>query len=514
MEGTVIGQYRVLQKLGEGGMGAVYVGEHSLIGRKAAIKVLLPTLSAHQDVVQRFFNEARAATAISDPGIVQIFDFGYHTDGSAYIVMEYLEGETLDARLRRFGRLPAYDAVRILRQVASSLASAHSRGIIHRDLKPENIFLVKDNEVAGGERAKILDFGIAKLTGDQHSKVKTNTAAIMGTPWFMSPEQCRGAGTIDHRSDVYALGCVLFHLVTGSPPFDAEGAGEIIAAHLMSPPPPPSSRVPGIPEAIDRVVLRCLEKSPDARYGSMQELAQVLNQLAAQLTHPAVGQATVAISSHHPVPYVTPPPIGTYGTQPPAGYATAPPGAAYGTQPGGVPPASPTTLSHAASQIGLTATTPPRKRGLGIAIAAVAIAAAAGIGVVLATRGKTGGADTTTTPSKQPEPQPPTPTPAPPKPDVNPEPPKPDVNPEPPKPDVNPEPPKPEVEPQPPKPDVTTPDPEKTQPATKPDDKTEQEADRKKKRHHDRKKTTKPPSGGCNNGVPGDTDCDGIPDQR
>ncbi len=228
VEGSVIGSYRVLRKLGEGGMGAVYVAEHALIGRKAAIKVLLPSLSANQDIVQRFFNEARAATAIQDAGIVQIFDFGYHTDGSAYIVMEYLEGETLDARLRRLGRLHPHDAVRIMRQSAGSLAAAHSRGIIHRDLKPENIFLVRDAEVAGGERPKILDFGIAKLTGDAGNKVKTHTAAIMGTPWFMSPEQCRGAGHIDHRSDIYALGCVLFQLVTGQPPFDGEGAGDTI----------------------------------------------------------------------------------------------------------------------------------------------------------------------------------------------------------------------------------------------------------------------------------------------
>src|SRR5688500_8255269 len=173
MEESVIGQYRVSKKLGEGGMGAVYVAEHSIIGRTTALQVLLLQLSAHQDVVQRFFNEARAATAINDLGICEIVDFGYHTGGSAFIVMEYLEGETLDARLRRHGRLHPHDAVRIMRQVASSLGSAHARGIIHRDLKPENIFMVRDAEVAGGERAKVLDFGIAKLTGDSGSKVKT-----------------------------------------------------------------------------------------------------------------------------------------------------------------------------------------------------------------------------------------------------------------------------------------------------------------------------------------------------
>jgi len=164
--GAVIGNYQLVHKLGEGGMGAVYLGQHTLLGRRAAIKVLLPALSARPDIVNRFFNEARAVTSISDPGIVQVFDFGYHADGSAFIVMEYLEGEALDRRLARLGRLPVVEALRLCRQIASSLAAAHAQGITHRDLKPENIFLVPDGEVASGERSKILDFGIAKLSDD------------------------------------------------------------------------------------------------------------------------------------------------------------------------------------------------------------------------------------------------------------------------------------------------------------------------------------------------------------
>ncbi len=277
MEGAVIGTYRVLKKLGEGGMGAVYSAEHSLIGRRAAIKVLLPALSQNQEIVQRFFNEARAATAIQDPGIVQIFDFGYHSDGSAYIVMEYLEGEPLDARLKRLGRLAVPDALRILRMVASSLNAAHARGIIHRDLKPENIYLVSDREVSGGERPKILDFGIAKLTGDTGSStVKTHTTAIMGTPMYMSPEQCRGAGQVDLRSDIYALGCVLFHLLVGRTPFDGDGIGEIIACHLREPAPSPSAFVPDIPPEVDQLVLRCMAKSADQRFQTAGELADVI----------------------------------------------------------------------------------------------------------------------------------------------------------------------------------------------------------------------------------------------
>src|SRR4029077_12547429 len=159
----------------------------------------------------------------------------------AYIVMEMLDGETLEARRHR--GISLSDALRIMRQVASSLGAAHARGIIHRDLKPENVFLVRDPEVAGGERAKILDFGIAKLTGDP--SMQTDTSTVMGTPAYMSPEQCRGAGHVDQRSDVYSMGCMLFALITGAPPFESVGSGEVIAMHLREAPPAPSSRAHG-----------------------------------------------------------------------------------------------------------------------------------------------------------------------------------------------------------------------------------------------------------------------------
>ncbi len=281
--GSVVGNYQIIRKLGEGGMGAVYLAQHTLLGRRAALKMLLPMLSARPDVVNRFFNEARATTSISDPGIVQIFDFGYHADGSAYIVMEYLEGEALDARLGRLGRLPVPDALRLIRQVATSLAAAHAQGIVHRDLKPENIYLVRDPEVASGERPKILDFGIAKLSDDQPGKVKTHTGALMGTPLYMSPEQCRGASELDHRSDVYALGCVLFHLIAGAPPFDADGLGDIIAMHLREPAPVLSSRASWVAPNVDALVARCLAKRPEDRFQSMHELAAAIGRV---LPHP------------------------------------------------------------------------------------------------------------------------------------------------------------------------------------------------------------------------------------
>ncbi len=389
----VLGAYRVVKKLGEGGMGAVYLAEHTLIGRRAAVKVLQPAMSANQDIVQRFFNEARAATAIADPGIVQIFDFGYHTDGSAYIVMEFLEGEALDSRLKRLGRLAPDDALRIVRQVASSLAAAHRAGIVHRDLKPENIFLVPDREVASGERAKILDFGIAKLTGNASlggdSKLKTATAAIMGTPMYMSPEQCRGAGHVDARSDQYSLGCVLFHLLTGRMPFDGEGVGEIIAHHMMSTPPPPSTLAPGLSPALDALVLRLLAKRPEERFATASELADACGALLGTGMASGVGYAA---------------PSGV-------GYAAAPsmPGAITGAP-------SLTTLSGAAGAGAIgTVAAPPRKRGTVIAIGAVAAVVVGVVAVVLMSGGGgeqpgAGVAAGPGTASAPREPAPPTPT--------------------------------------------------------------------------------------------------------
>jgi len=388
----VLGQYRIVKKLGEGGMGAVYLAEHTLLGRRAAVKVLQPNLSSNQDIVQRFFNEARAATAIADPGIVQIFDFGYHTDGSAYIVMEFLEGEPLDARLKRHGRLAPEEALRLLRQVASSLHAAHSRGIIHRDLKPENIFLVADREVAGGERAKILDFGIAKLSNNADSKVKTHTAAIMGTPMYMSPEQCRGAGHVDHRSDLYSLGCVLYHLVVGRVPFDGEGIGEIIAAHMMSAPPVPSQQAPGIPPGVDQLILRLLAKRPEERFANAGELAEACGAL-----------------------------LGGSGTLPPSLTPIAATVMAPGTAPPGMITGAPslTTLSGSATAapVGGTVAPAPKKRGGLIAVGALAAIGAAVAAVVLLGGGGGGGgnagAGTGTSAAPTPGTAAPTPTPTP-----------------------------------------------------------------------------------------------------
>jgi serine/threonine-protein kinase len=404
MEGVTIGTYRILKKLGEGGMGAVYIAEHTLLGRKAAIKVLLPALSANQAIVQRFFNEARAVTSIADPGIVQVFDFGYHTDGSAYIVMELLEGETMDARLRRIRRFAPADALRLLRQAASSLGAAHAKGIVHRDLKPENIFIVGDPAVTGGERPKILDFGIAKLSGDEPGKMKTQTGMLMGTPVYMSPEQCRGAGDIDHRSDIYSLGCVLFTMLAGRPPFEGEGSGELIASHMMVAPPIPSQVLPGLPPAIDDLMARCLAKLPAQRFQNMAELGHAAAAAEAAMygvpAHPGPVTAGQFAAQRTPPPgYPTPAPSGPYASQPSQpGYPGYPgqsasyPAQAPGTYPGSSPSISPgpTTLGSAAGQA--NGTMPPRKGKGGIIAGAIIGGLAIGGGLFVAF-GRGGGGD-------------------------------------------------------------------------------------------------------------------------
>jgi serine/threonine-protein kinase len=341
-DGDRIGPYRIVGLIGSGGMGAVYRAEHTLIGRQAAIKVLLPMLSSERANVDRFFNEARATSAVSDPGIVQVFDFGVTPDGSAYIVMEVLDGESLEKRLDRLGALPQVDALRIVRQVAGSLAAAHSAGIVHRDLKPDNLMMIADADAPGGERPKILDFGIAKLGENRPDRIKTRTGAVMGTPMYMSPEQCSGAGAVDFRADIYALGCVLFRLVTGRPPFDLPGLGDILSAHLREPPPSPRSIVPNLLPEVDELILRCLAKQPDHRFASMIELQRACDAILARIT--ASGAQTVALPSGS-MPFAVP-------AQPPR-----------------------TTLSLSAGSL----PAPPPQRRLGLWAGLFALAATAGI---------------------------------------------------------------------------------------------------------------------------------------
>jgi serine/threonine-protein kinase len=280
--GTLAGSYRIVDTLSVGGMGTVYRAEHTLLGRMAAVKVLNPEMSTSRDIVNRFFNEARATTSIKHPGIIEVFDFGYLESGNAYLVMELLEGAPLSVRNRARGRIPEHEAAAILRLVCSALTAAHAKGIVHRDLKPDNIFLIPDPDSQLGERPKLLDFGIAKLTDIGLAGTATKTGAVMGTPTYMSPEQCRGTGEVDHRADLYSIGCIFYELLTGRPPFIDRGAGELIGAHLFMQPEPPSRHAAGISPDTEALIMSLLAKNPAERPQTASDLAHRLAPIAAR----------------------------------------------------------------------------------------------------------------------------------------------------------------------------------------------------------------------------------------
>ncbi|HRI19121.1 MAG TPA: serine/threonine-protein kinase, partial [Burkholderiaceae bacterium] len=271
--GQRIGNYRVLRKLGQGGMGAVYEAVQEEIGRRAAIKVLLPDFAKDQQSILRFFNEARAVNIIHHPGLVGVFESGRLDDGAAYIVMEYLSGELLTARLEKAGQLAHPDAINISRQIASALRAAHEKGIVHRDLKPDNVMLVPDPHDPRLDHVKVLDFGIAKVLerdkapspGPESSSDEapsslvasalTTVGVVVGTPAYMSPEQCR-AEPVDARSDVYSCGILLYQLVCGRTPFTGDSPIEIAINQVRMPPDPPSTIVPGIHPQLEQIMLK------------------------------------------------------------------------------------------------------------------------------------------------------------------------------------------------------------------------------------------------------------------
>jgi eukaryotic-like serine/threonine-protein kinase len=297
--GAVLGSHRIVAEITSGGMGTVFRAEHVLLGRPAAVKLLRADLSTNHELVQRFLNEARAVTACKHPGIVEVYDFGYTAAGHAYIVMELLDGEPLGRRLAR-ARLGERAAATIAHGIASALRAAHRVGVIHRDLKPDNVFLVRDPD-DGSDRPKVLDFGIAKLAGPGGDH-RTQTGTLIGTPLYMAPEQARAAGAIDARADLYSLGCILYHMLVGRPPFVAEGAGEIIALQMFGAVEPPSQHAEVSP-GMDQLVMRLLEKEPARRFASAGEVAAGLAALGAS---PASEPGWVALPAGLEVPPTLP----------------------------------------------------------------------------------------------------------------------------------------------------------------------------------------------------------------
>jgi hypothetical protein len=276
--GKFVGSYRVRRRLGSGGMGAVYELVHEGIGKRLALKLLHPHYAARPDIVSRFFAEARAVNLVGHPNIVDIIDFAQLPDGRAYLTMEYLDGDSLSGLLERQKFLAPDEVAAIVLPLCAALGAAHKAGIIHRDLKPENIHLVRRHD--NPRTVKVLDFGIAKLTVEgAPAAYKTKTGVVMGTPEYMSPEQATGQ-TVDHRTDIYAVGIIIYELLTGRAPFAGE-IGELILKHLHETPVPPSGVRAGVPPAWDAVVARAMAKDRADRFQSMDELAAAVRAAAA-----------------------------------------------------------------------------------------------------------------------------------------------------------------------------------------------------------------------------------------
>jgi serine/threonine-protein kinase len=294
-EGMEIGEYRVLRKIGEGGMGAVYAAVQPVIGKRVAIKVIAQNIASNPDVVRRFVEEARSVNKIGHPNIVDIFSFGWLPDQRHYFAMEFLDGRSLSDRLKQ-GGLQATECRRVLRQICEALEAAHRAGVVHRDLKPDNIWIAEPQH--GESFAKLLDFGIAKLMGEGDAATRTQTGVMMGTPAYMAPEQCRGEG-IDPRTDIYALGVILYEMFARRLPFQG-GFAELITHHLVTVPKPPSTYAP-VSAALDKVILACLEKDVARRPQTAAELGRLL---AAAL--PSDGASAAAFPSVPSAAVVTP----------------------------------------------------------------------------------------------------------------------------------------------------------------------------------------------------------------
>jgi len=370
--GSLVGEYRIEKKIGEGGMGAVYGAKHPVIGKRAAIKVIKRELSANPEAVDRFVREAQAVNTIGHPNIVDIFAFGVLPDGRSYFVMEWLQGESLRERLER--PLTYSEAIDFIDTIAKALQAAHEAGVMHRDLKPDNVFLaaVKDDKPT----VMLLDFGLAKLSGgSEGGRVeKTRTGMVMGTPLYISPEQAKGA-KVDCATDIYALGVIAYEMFTGRVPFLADSAVEIMSLHITQQPLPPTQVMASLPPDVDQLVLRMLAKDAAQR----PPLPQVRQRVAA-LRGLTASQSPVG-SSIAPGAWPNATPIPTRPELSPTKTAGHP-----GSSP---PPPATTHLPMPSAPARSQPPAPTRRLGLFIVAGLVVTAASTGIALVAMRHGKT-----------------------------------------------------------------------------------------------------------------------------
>ena len=356
--GDTLGPYVLEAALASGGMGAVYRARNRVTGQLRALKVVRADLGNQKDFIDRFVREATIASQLRHPNLVETLEPGIDGE-TVYLPMELLIGETLAARLKRVQRFTMAEAASIIVPVAEAVHQLHQRGVIHRDLKPANIFIARVGEV---DVPKVIDLGTARdVDDDEH----TRTGLVVGSPYYMAIEQAEGRRDIDGRADQYSLGVVAYEMLTGRPPFEGNGSGDLIAAHLREPPPLAGARVP-LPDIVDQILQQCLRKNPQERFQSMAELVQALGQ-AEQIAYRSASQPTIGvdISGAFPASRHTPVPAGWTPTPTPA------PAMRMATPPAGVPMNQPTTLSGASGHA-----TASRRRGpviVGVAVGALAI---------------------------------------------------------------------------------------------------------------------------------------------
>ncbi len=307
-------KYRIIRLLGEGGMGAVYEGQNVRIGHRVAIKVLHSSIATRGDVLQRFEREAQAASKIGSDHIVEVYDLGELPDGARYMVMEYLEGENLSARVQKSLRMTAAEVAPMMLELLDGLGAAHAAGIVHRDLKPDNIFLVR-NKKTGKDFVKIVDFGVSKFSqGSADAAMSmTSTGAVIGTPYYMSPEQAKGSKHTDHRSDLYSVGVVLFECVTGQVPFQADTFNELMFKIVLEPPPDPEALAQGLDPRFSAIIKKAMTRDPAARY---QDAAAFQQALADWMASAGLAANTLALAPPPRAPMGSLPEVSSTGVNP------------------------------------------------------------------------------------------------------------------------------------------------------------------------------------------------------